>query len=123
MLNATYSDGYQVQLGLDTRRFIASGHFEANGVSKDLDTSDVGFPNPLSVYELISFFVQYYKYKIADIQSIECLLPEVQNDSDRSAEESWVKIDGKSDIYTFRRYTGRYALAVCVYQTFIIVHS
>ena len=48
MLNATYSHGFQVQLGLDTRRFIANGHCEANGVFEDLDTSDVGFSNASS---------------------------------------------------------------------------
>ncbi|KAF8346566.1 hypothetical protein F5887DRAFT_86112 [Amanita rubescens] len=93
MLNATYSYGFQVQLGLDTRRFIASGRCEANGVFEDLDTSD------------------YHKYKIADIHSIESLPTEDQIDHDQLAEESLVKIDGKADIFTFRRYIGSYALA------------
>ncbi len=108
--------GLQLQLDLDVRRIITKDHSEDFSTFKVLETSDVGFPNPLSVCEL-TLFAQYYKYKIADVQSIE-FLP-----SDQSAEESWVKIDGRSDIYTFRRYTGFYALAVCIYETFIIVHA
>jgi hypothetical protein len=121
-LKTQHLHGLQLQLDLDTRRIIAKDRSKDSGVFKDLDTSDVGFRNPLSVREL-TFFAQYYKYKTADMQSIECLPPEDQNGRDQSVEESWVKIDGKSDIYTFRRYTGIYALAVRVHQTFIILHA
>jgi len=82
---------FLVQLGLDTRRIIASGYNEAYGVFEDIDTSD------------------YYKYKTADIHLIESLLSE---DRDQLTEESFVKVDGKPDIYTFRRYCGNDAFTM-----------
>ncbi|KAF8346559.1 hypothetical protein F5887DRAFT_85666 [Amanita rubescens] len=82
---------FLVQLGLDTRRIIASGYNEAYGAFEDIDTSD------------------YYKYKTADIHLIESLLSE---DRDQLTEESFVKVDGKPDIYTFRRYCGNDAFTM-----------
>lgn len=113
-------DWLESQFAINLLHTNANSQSEDRGILGDLDTSDVGIPLCIIGYLLWRYwpFAQYYKFKPADIYSIENFTPKHRRGRDPLVEESLVRVNGKSDIYMFRRYIGNDAPAVGLFSIY-----